>query len=55
MKMPPFKSNAQRKFLYANNPKLAEKFEKETPKDKKLPEKVVQSPKRVTIKKIGKI
>lgn len=34
----PLKSKAQRRFLHATNPKLAEKFEKETPKGKKLPE-----------------
>jgi hypothetical protein len=33
----PFKSEAQRKFLYATNPKLAAEFEKKTPKGMKLP------------------
>lgn len=36
----PIKSQAQRKFLWANDPKLAKKFEDHTPKGKKLPEKV---------------
>lgn len=36
----PIKSKAQRRFLHATNPKLAEKFERKTPKGKKLPEKV---------------
>ena len=36
----PFKSQAQRRFLYATNPKVAEKFSKHTPKNKKLPERV---------------
>ena len=36
----PFKSIAQRKFLYANKPKLAEEFARHTPKGKKLPKKV---------------
>ena len=36
----PMRSEAQRKFLWANNPKLAKKFEAETPKGKKLPKKV---------------
>lgn len=36
----PFKSEAQRKFLYATNPKVAAEFEAATPKGKKLPEKV---------------
>lgn len=36
----PFKSDAQRKFLYATDPKLAEKFAKETPEGTDLPSKV---------------
>lgn len=36
----PFKSQAQRKFMYANDPKMAARWEKETPKGKKLPNKV---------------
>lgn len=36
----PFKSEAQRRFMYATDKKLAKKFEKHTPKGKKLPEKV---------------
>jgi hypothetical protein len=32
------KSKAQRRYLWATDPKLAKKFEKETPKGKKLPE-----------------
>jgi len=35
----PFKSEAQRRFLYAFYPKLAKEFEKKTPKGKKLPKK----------------
>lgn len=34
----PFKSEAQRKFMYARNPAIAARWEKETPK-KKLPKK----------------
>jgi len=34
----PLKSKAQRRYLWATDPKLAKKFEKETPKGKKLPE-----------------
>jgi hypothetical protein len=41
----PFKSKAQRAYLYANNPKVAAKFERETPKGKKLPEHVKKSKK----------
>lgn len=36
----PFKSQKQRKFLYANEPEVAKKFEEHTPKGKKLPIKV---------------
>lgn len=39
----PFKSNAQRKFMYANLPKIAERWSKHTPKGKKLPEYVKES------------
>lgn len=38
--MAPLKSQAQRRFLHAKKPELAEKFEKETPKGAKLPKKV---------------
>jgi hypothetical protein len=34
------KSQAQRRMLWATNPEVAKKFEKETPKGKKLPNKV---------------
>lgn len=34
----PFKSEAQRKYLFANEPEVAEEFAKHTPKGKKLPE-----------------
>lgn len=36
----PFKSEAQRRWMYANEPEMAKRWEKETPKGKKLPEKV---------------
>lgn len=36
----PIKSVAQRKYLWATNPEVAKKFEKETPKGKRLPKKV---------------
>jgi hypothetical protein len=36
----PFKSKSQRKWMYANKPAMAKKWEKETPKSKKLPEHV---------------
>ena len=36
----PFKSKAQMRYLYANNPKVAEEFQKHTPEGKKLPNHV---------------
>lgn len=36
----PFKSQQQRKFLYATKPKIAARYAKETPKGIKLPKKV---------------
>lgn len=36
----PFKSQAQRRFMYSQHPEMAKKWEKHTPKGKKLPEKV---------------
>jgi hypothetical protein len=36
----PFKSKAQRAYLYANNPKVAKKFAKHTPKGASLPKRV---------------
>jgi hypothetical protein len=36
----PFKSQAQRKWMYANEPKMAERWEKETPKGTQLKKKV---------------
>ena len=36
----PFKSKAQRVYLWANNPKVAKEFAKKTPKGKKLPKRV---------------
>jgi hypothetical protein len=38
----PFKSKAQRAYLYANNPEVAKEFEKKTPKGAKLPQKVAK-------------
>lgn len=36
----PFKSKAQRGYLYANDPAVAAKFQAATPKGAKLPERV---------------
>jgi len=42
----PFKSQAQRKFMYAKHPKLAKEFEEKTPKGKALPKKVKKNGKK---------
>lgn len=39
----PFKSQAQMRFLYAKNPKLAKEFAAKTPNVKALPEKTRKS------------
>jgi hypothetical protein len=44
----PFKSQSQRRTLYAKNPQLAEKFEAETPKGKPLPERLPKKPPKKT-------
>lgn len=36
----PFKSESQRRWMYANEPGMAKRWESETPKGKKLPTKV---------------
>ena len=36
----PFKSRAQRAYLYAHDPKVAAEFQRATPKGAKLPERV---------------
>lgn len=36
----PFKSKAQQRFMFANNPKMAKRWAKETPNMTKLPEKL---------------
>ena len=36
----PFKSIAQRGWMYSNKPKMAKQWERDTPKGKKLPNKV---------------
>ena len=36
----PFKSEAQRRFLYAKHPDIAKRWSKEYPNQKKLPTKV---------------
>jgi hypothetical protein len=36
----PFKSKAQRRWMYANDPAMAKRWQSETPKGAKLPNKV---------------
>lgn len=38
--MSPFASKAQKKWMWATKPEMALRWERETPKGKKLPEKV---------------
>ena len=38
----PFVSEAQRRFLFARKPKIAKEFAKETPKGKKLVERIAK-------------
>jgi hypothetical protein len=38
----PFKSQAQRKLMYAKHPEMAKEWEEKTPKNKKLPKKVAK-------------
>jgi len=47
--MPPFKSKKQRAYLYATHPEIAKRWAKETPKGKKLPNKVPKAKKRKNI------
>ena len=43
----PFKSEAQRRYLYANEPEVAKEFQAHTPKGATLPRKVVGKKKRI--------
>lgn len=40
----PFKSEAQRRYMYAKHPKIAREFQSATPKGAKLPEHVKRKP-----------
>ena len=42
----PFKSEAQRRFMYSQHPEIAAEFEEKTPKGRKLPEHVKKKPVR---------
>ncbi len=43
----PFQSEAQRRFMYARHPRIAERWQKHTPKGKKLPEHKKESESRL--------
>ena len=47
----PFKSEAQRRWMYATHPKMAKKWEKHTSK-KKLPEKVKEDVNKFGLSKL---
>ncbi len=36
----PFKSEAQRRFMFSKHPEMAKEWEKDTPKDAELPERI---------------
>lgn len=51
----PFRSEAQRRWMWANHPEMAKRWQKETPKGKKLPMYVKpkgESPGRALIRRI---
>ena len=50
----PMKSKAQRRYLWAVLPDVAERFERETPKGKRLPERVGKGKRSGRSKRRGK-
>jgi len=50
----PFKSEAQRRFMYMFHPKLAREFERKTPKNVKLPERLHPKRAKAYIKFLSK-
>jgi hypothetical protein len=44
--MSPFKSKAQQAWMFANKPKMAKRWAKETPSIKRLPRKVKKAKKK---------
>jgi hypothetical protein len=50
----PFKSNAQRSWMFAKDPAMAKRWAKETPKGKNLPDKVGARKKALSKKLKGK-
>lgn len=42
----PFKSKAQRRFLFSQHPEIANRWQTETPKNKKLPERAPKPKKK---------
>lgn len=50
----PFVSEAQRKWMYSNKPKMASQWAAHTPKGKKLPKKVSSSKRKQATKTLRK-
>ena len=50
----PFKSKAQRAWMYAHDPSMAKEWEAHTPKGTKLPEKVSGKKKKTAAKRSKK-
>ena len=48
----PFKSDKQRKWMHTNEPEMAKKWEKKTPKKRKPPKKVKKSKSKRGTKKV---
>jgi len=49
----PFKSDAQRRFMYAKHPEIAKEFSEHTPKGADLPEHVKRKAKKKALRKIA--
>ena len=47
----PFKSDAQRRWMYAQHPSMAKRWSKETPKNASLPERVSKGSARLSAMK----
>lgn len=51
----PFRSEAQKRYMYANHPEIAKKWDAEFPSHGKLPEHVSKKPRAMTLSKMAKI
>lgn len=50
----PFKSQAQRRYMYSQHPEIAKEFEEKTPEGANLPEHVKHDAKRRALKRAAK-